>query len=295
MIAGICLAPPAAAQQVWQDGRWIVLPQQQPPVPAPDHDRGGGNRWGGTVNGRWYAGAQAPGGWAAYRRPVRGFVIPGYWIAAQFRIPDYLAFGLAAPPRGHFWIRYYDDAVLVDDGGRVWDWAGGIAWDGTASSATVVGGSYSHSESYSNVQAGAAYPRPPIRPVDPNDGYHRQDVPVAPDDGYRHDDQYREVPPPPPCPDRCPGRRVEYREGQGGQTGYRYEQGGRQGYYYVYGGPVVTTITIQSGAAMTTTTTTVEEEVVEERSVSTARVDESGERKKLVRRTPSKRVWRAPN
>ena len=87
----------------------------------------GASRWQ-MQNGRWSAGWNAPGGWNAYRRMGRGQRLPNYWLRADFRIPDYLSFGLAAPPRGYNWVRYYDDAVLVDDRGDVWDSVGGIAW-----------------------------------------------------------------------------------------------------------------------------------------------------------------------
>lgn len=182
MVAGLSLATPAAAQRVWQDGRWVVMPQgqAQPPV------RPRANRWGPVVDGRWDAGNRAPGGWAAYRRPVRGRNLPPYWRDTRFRIPDYLSFGLAAPPRGYYWVRYYDDAVLMDAGGRIWDSRGGIAWgpdEGYAprSSVTVISGG-----------AGAGYPPPPpsrrIETVDPNAYYAPgPDLPPEPGPGYPTD------------------------------------------------------------------------------------------------------------
>ncbi|KQS01348.1 hypothetical protein ASG11_16820 [Sphingomonas sp. Leaf357] len=86
-------------------------------------------RWGGNVNGHWYAGMHAPGGWNAYRRPARGWTLPRYWIAPSFYIGDYTTYGLSTPPYGYSWSRYYDDAVLVDQRGRVWDSVGGIDWN----------------------------------------------------------------------------------------------------------------------------------------------------------------------
>ena len=90
-----------------------------------------GNRpaWGGRWNGRWTGGWNAPGGWGAYRRPVRGYVLPSYWTAPQFFIGNYASYGLAQPPYGYQWSRYYDDAVLADGSGRVWDTARGIDWN----------------------------------------------------------------------------------------------------------------------------------------------------------------------
>lgn len=104
----------------WQGGRpdgW------RPGVHRP------GWRWGGNIRGRWHAGWNAPGGWGAYRRPVRGWALPSYWIGGGFWITDWSNWGLSSPPHGYNWIRYYDDAVLVDPYGRVWDSVSGIDWD----------------------------------------------------------------------------------------------------------------------------------------------------------------------
>lgn len=190
--AGAGMASPAAAQQVWQNGRWVVMPQQ--PAPAPRVDP---HRWGPVVDGRWEAATRAPGGWNAYRRPDRGTVLPRYWRDERFRIADYLAFGLAVPPQGYHWARYYDDAVLVDAGGRVWDSLGGIDWYG-GSYAVAGGSSSSTSSSYSVAQAGAPYAPPPprgtIQQVDPDLYRDRGDVRIAPGRDYDR------APPPPPLP-----------------------------------------------------------------------------------------------
>lgn len=88
-----------------------------------------GQRWAGRVDGRWSGGYYAPGGWNAYRRPARGWTLPSYWVAPTFVVTNYASYGLSAPPRGYHWSRYYDDAVLIDDGGRIYDTIGGINWD----------------------------------------------------------------------------------------------------------------------------------------------------------------------
>lgn len=90
---------------------------------------GGGSRWGGRTNGRWSAGWNAPGGWNGYRRPSRGWRLPSYWFTPSYFISDYGLYGLAPPPYGYNWSRYYDDAVLVDGSGRVRDYVGGLDWD----------------------------------------------------------------------------------------------------------------------------------------------------------------------
>ena len=86
-------------------------------------------RWGSRVNGHWWAGVNAPGGWNAYRRPVRGWNLPSYWVAPGFGIADWSSYGLGQPPAGYGWTRYYDDAVLIDGNGRVYDCVSGVDWD----------------------------------------------------------------------------------------------------------------------------------------------------------------------
>lgn len=90
---------------------------------------GHGQQWGGRWNGRWRGGWNAPGGWGAYRQPVRGYVLPSYWTAPQFYVGNYASYGLSQPPYGYQWSRYYDDAVLTDGNGRVWDTARGVEWN----------------------------------------------------------------------------------------------------------------------------------------------------------------------
>lgn len=87
-------------------------------------------RRGDTVDGRWIGGQQAPGGWAAYRLPTQGEVLPAYWSAPSFRIRDGARYGLPAPRSGNGWYRYYDVAVLLDRDGRVQDYRRGIDWSG---------------------------------------------------------------------------------------------------------------------------------------------------------------------
>ena len=87
------------------------------------------HRWGPRVQGRWFAGWYAPGGWGAYRRPVVGYVLPSYWVRPTYRIGNYGSYGLPAPVDGYGWSRYYDDAVMIDRDGRVLDHRGDIDWD----------------------------------------------------------------------------------------------------------------------------------------------------------------------
>jgi hypothetical protein len=79
----------------------------------------------GQGGGRW---SQAPGGWNAYRPPSYGFTLPRYWVSAPFFISNYSLYGLPRPTAGYGWSRYYDDAVLTDRYGRVYDWRSDLDW-----------------------------------------------------------------------------------------------------------------------------------------------------------------------
>lgn len=116
--AGILLAGAGASEVVAKS-----------PAPGFHGSRPGGmHRWGPRPNGRWYAGWRAPGGWNGYRRPVRGYVLPRYWVSPAFFIPNYTVYGLPAPAYGYGWSRYYDDAVMTDRYGRVYDYRSDIDW-----------------------------------------------------------------------------------------------------------------------------------------------------------------------
>ena len=88
----------------------------------------GNHRWGPRMNGRWWVGFYAPGGWGGYRPAYRGFVLPSYWTNASYAIGNYNAYGLYPPMTGYGWSRYYDDAVLRDQRGYVHDMRQGIDW-----------------------------------------------------------------------------------------------------------------------------------------------------------------------
>ena len=127
----------------WQGGQWRTR-----------HD------WGGSVGGRWIGGARAPGGWSAYRRPVKGWALPGYWLEPSFAISDWGAYGLAPPPDGSHWSRYYDDAVLVDQYGRTMDCVADVDWDGDAPDGYADHGDRAYDYGH-DVGPGAPYPPPP--------------------------------------------------------------------------------------------------------------------------------------
>jgi Ni/Co efflux regulator RcnB len=212
-------------------------------------------RWGQRIDGRWYAGWRAPGGWGAYRRPVRGWTLPSYWIGVGFWINDWSSWGLSRPAAGYDWVRYYDDAVLIDRRGKVWDSVSGLDWDRDGH-----GYDYDDDDGYyadrdrddrDDRERGADYDAP---------GYDERDY----DRDARHGDRYA------------------YR----GEHGYRgYARRPMVCVANCYGGyysaPASTTVVIQSAPVVTTTTTVTEEYVT------------YGARK-VVRRAPTKKLYRAP-
>jgi Ni/Co efflux regulator RcnB len=63
------------------------------------------------------------------RRLNRGFVVNPFWFGPQFHIGNWQSYGFVAPGADQRWIRYYDDAYLIDRGGRVVDTRYGLDWD----------------------------------------------------------------------------------------------------------------------------------------------------------------------
>ena len=97
----------------------------QPALAAPDS---GGAPTPVDATARWQGGTSAPGGWDAYRRPVYGDQLASYWMDGAYWI-DAKAYRLPRPAAGFGWSRYYDDAVLTDQWGRVYDVRPAYDWD----------------------------------------------------------------------------------------------------------------------------------------------------------------------
>lgn len=90
----------------------VTMTPIRPVMPAtPVVMHGGPDRW-----------SAVPGGMGAYRTPGYGYSLPRYWVAPSYFIADPRGFGLPQPAMGYGWSRYYDDAVLTDRWGRVYDW-----------------------------------------------------------------------------------------------------------------------------------------------------------------------------
>lgn len=88
-------------------------------------------------------GAQWPVGAPAYVRPFRGFLLPRVWIAPTYYIANWQGYGLPRPAQGYGWSRYYDDAVLTDRNGRVYDSVQGVNWQAMQAGQAVVPQAYS--------------------------------------------------------------------------------------------------------------------------------------------------------
>ena len=63
------------------------------------------------------------------RRLQRGYVVPPYFWGPQFQINNWQMYGFPNPGAGAHWIRYYDDAYLIGQDGRIRDTREGLDWD----------------------------------------------------------------------------------------------------------------------------------------------------------------------
>jgi Ni/Co efflux regulator RcnB len=65
-----------------------------------------------------------------YKRPEPGATLPQIWLNPDYTVSDWRGWGLAQPAQGTRWVRYYDDAVLIDDSGKVRDARYAVDWNG---------------------------------------------------------------------------------------------------------------------------------------------------------------------
>ena len=69
------------------------------------------------------------GGSFQFHRIGRGGMVPHFWFGPQFVVRNWGGYGFPQPFAGGRWIRYYDDALLIDRDGRVHDSRYGWDWD----------------------------------------------------------------------------------------------------------------------------------------------------------------------
>lgn len=67
--------------------------------------------------------------YSRYHRINRGFALPQAWWGPQYQIHNWHGYGLPQPIHGGRWVRYYDDALMIDGHGRVHDGRWGMGWD----------------------------------------------------------------------------------------------------------------------------------------------------------------------
>lgn len=84
------------------------------------HGGGNWNHGGGNWNHQ--------GGWN-HARFRRGHVLPRFWLSPTFFVSNWNSYGFGRPGYGQNWVRYYDDALLVDSSGRIYDTAYDVDWD----------------------------------------------------------------------------------------------------------------------------------------------------------------------
>ena len=230
-----------------------------------------------------------------FRRIQRGHAVPGFWFGPQFHVQQWQMYGFPQPMPGHRWIRYYDDALMIDGRGRVRDGRYGFDWDryddrwaydergipyageddyydedrgydreeryGRHHSEDWDYGEYGRGHSGRGGHGGCA---PAPRPAPCGGAY------ASPPHGYRHGG-CAPAPRPAPC-----GGAYAYPA-----PGYGYGHGQAYGYGYGGGTVTITETTVTTGGA----SSSYYEEIVEEEVVSRPRV-------RRVHRRPARPVRR---
>lgn len=93
------------------------------------HVRGGGGHFRGGFGGGFRFPRHFRPGQGFPRRLTRGVFIHPFWFGPQFHISNWQGYGFVDPGPDRRWVRYYDDAYLIDQGGRVVDVREGLDWD----------------------------------------------------------------------------------------------------------------------------------------------------------------------
>jgi hypothetical protein len=101
-------------------------PAPPPPIAAADAAAPATN-WSSA--GGWRAARSPDLGWRRWRGPRRGVFMPRRFVSPTFIVGDWYAYGLPDPGYGRNWVRYYDDAALIDERGYVYETARGVDWD----------------------------------------------------------------------------------------------------------------------------------------------------------------------
>ena len=70
----------------------------------------------------------------------RGWMVNPFWFGPQFNIANWSAYGFTDPGADRRWIRYYDDAYMIDRTGQIVEVRNGFDWDQFADQWDVVNG-----------------------------------------------------------------------------------------------------------------------------------------------------------
>lgn len=113
------------------------------------------------------------GGTRVRTRIERGHRIPQFWFHPRYRVDNWQHYGFT-PPQDGSWIRYYDDALLIDRYGNVRDGRWDMDWDGyddrwerDEDGRAYRGDDYGYDEDYgewSEEMGDGDYPPPPPPP-----------------------------------------------------------------------------------------------------------------------------------
>jgi len=110
--AGTRSVRPERPHYNWNDYR----PGQRPPHWDRYHRNFNPGHWHGNIYAprRYHWGPyRYPHGWY-YRRWVYGAILPSIFWGRDYWINSYWDYGLMDPPYGYVWVRYGDDAILVN-------------------------------------------------------------------------------------------------------------------------------------------------------------------------------------
>ena len=65
----------------------------------------------------------------SYHRLQRGWHLPQYWWAPRYEVRDWNMYRLPRPAQDGRWVRYYEDALLIDSHGTILDSRYDVDWD----------------------------------------------------------------------------------------------------------------------------------------------------------------------
>ena len=126
------LAPGLAmAQQRGMGGRMSPpsMPHPNPGGPRMNPGHGGGFNHGGNFNHGRNFNRNFSFNHFNSGQFFNGFGFGGFFFQPQYQVQNWQLYGFVAPQQDQRWIRYYDDAMLVDGRGYIYDARHGVPWD----------------------------------------------------------------------------------------------------------------------------------------------------------------------